>query len=249
MSVEISNFAEQMAIGRIHAKSYAHGKAMAFARSGISAMLNIAPRSYVSLSFGKQSLCVAHMVYVAAPETPMFFLASDETWHLYDYAEVMESFLSRWPIKLTVVQTHRWADGEDWSDARAAGDRDLQTMVDRMQWDGWFWGLSIDESRQRKLTLLGANHQGTPHPSIFRYTDGKLRCCPLMRWSIDDLSAYISTHDLPMLNIYRRYGLTQRTTARVTKKMLRNQGMALARMCNSAGFRRIVDRFPEVNVQ
>lgn len=249
MTAPISNFAEQMAIGRLHAKSVEHARALAFARSGIRELLKLAPRTYVSLSFGKQSLCLAHLTYEISPETPMFFLASDETWHLYDYADVIESFLSRWPIKLTIVQTHRWQDGDDWTSARAAGDRDLQTMVNRDEWDGWLWGLSVDESRQRKLTLLGGVNQHNSHPSIYAYSDGKLRGCPLMNWTINDLAAYIATHDLPLLNIYKRFGLTQRTTARVTKKMLRNQGMALARMTNSRGFREIVNRFPEVNVQ
>lgn len=245
----ISNFAEQRAVGRVHAKSARFARQLAFAREGIDRMLEAAPRSYVSLSFGKQSLCVAHMVYSVAPETPMYFLASDETWSLYDYADVIESFLSRWPVRLTIVQTHRWTDGEDWQSVRDAGDQDLQRMVPREAFDGWFWGLAMEESPARKLTLLAANRQDTPHPTIYRYSDGKLRCCPVMRWGIEDLAAYVVTHDLPMLNIYRKFGLTQRTTARVTKKMLRNQGMALARMTNSRGFRTIVDRFPEVNVQ
>jgi 3'-phosphoadenosine 5'-phosphosulfate sulfotransferase (PAPS reductase)/FAD synthetase len=245
----ITSYAEQMAIGRVHGRSRAFTWAQDFARDGIDHMMRIAPRSYVSLSFGKQSLCVAHMVYQIAPETPMYFLASDETWHLYDYADVIESFIARWPVKLTIVQTHRWKDGESWKASRDAGDGDLQNMVPRDQFDGWFWGLSQDESRARKLTLLASAKQDTPHASIFRYSDGKLRCCPVMRWTLHDLAAYIATHDLPMLNIYRKFGLTQRTTARVTKKMLRHQGMALARMSNSRGFREIVNRFPEVNVQ
>lgn len=249
MTAPISNFAEQMQVGKLHARNRSYARALTFAEAGCRAMLDAAPRSYVSLSFGKQSLVVAHMVFNLAPSTPMFFLASDETWHLYDYADVIEAFLSRWPVRLTIVQTRRWADGETWKESRSAGDRDLQTMVNRDEWDGWFWGLSIDESRQRKLTLLSASRHDTPHPAIFRYSDGKLRCCPIMRWTLNDLAAYISTHDLPLLNIYRKYGLTQRTTARVTKKMLRNQGMALARALNSRGFREIVNRFPEVNVQ
>lgn len=248
MSAPITSFGEQMAMGRIHAHTAGYQRSLTFALMGIEAMIKAAPRSYVSLSFGKQSLCMAHMVYSLAPETPMYFLASEETWMLYDYADVIEQFLARWPVNLTIVQTRRWGTGS-WKDARDAGDRDLQTMCRREEWDGWYMGLAAEESRARKLTLLASAKQDTPHASIFRYSDGKFRCCPLMRWSVADLAAYIATHDLPMLNIYRKYGLTQRTTARVTKKMLRNQGMALARTCNSRGFREIVNRFPEVNVQ
>jgi 3'-phosphoadenosine 5'-phosphosulfate sulfotransferase (PAPS reductase)/FAD synthetase len=212
-------------------------------------MLAAAPKSYVSLSFGKQSLCVAVMVHGLAPRTPMHFLASEETWSLYDYRAVIDSFLAKWPVDLTIHQTERLTGAADWQAARDAGDMDLQQMCPREQWDGWFWGLATEESPARKKTLLAAYRQDTPHPSIFRYSDGKLRCCPLMHWTTLDLAAFIGEQGIPLLNIYKRYGLEQRTTARITKKMLRNQGMALSRMCNSAGFRRVVDQFPEINVQ
>jgi len=246
VTAPVSSFAEQMAVGRVHARTSTFAARLEWARQGVQAMLRAAPKSYVSLSFGKQSQCVAHLVYQVAPETPMFFLASEETWGLYDYADVIEQFRARWPIRLTVVQTHRLSGAATWKEARDVGDRDLQTMCVREEWDGWYWGLSLDESKARRMTLLNARGQETTHTSIFRYVNGQLRCCPIQRWRLDDLAAYISTHDLPMLNIYQRYGLSQRTTARITRKMVEYDGLALARATNSRGFRTFVDRFPEV---
>jgi 3'-phosphoadenosine 5'-phosphosulfate sulfotransferase (PAPS reductase)/FAD synthetase len=245
----MNDYATQMAEGRLHRRLPEFGRKLAFAEQGIAAMLAAAPRVYVSISFGKQSLCLAHMVYTVAPRTPMHFLASEETWNLYDYQSVIELFCARWPIKLTIHQTNRLSGATSWKNARDAGDKDLQDMCPRGDYDGWFWGLAAEESPQRKKTLLAAYRQKTAHPTIFRYADGKLRCCPLMHWQTIDLAAYIGYHDIPLLSIYRRFGLQQRTTARITKKMLRNQGMALARMTNSAGFRRIVNQFSEINIQ
>jgi len=245
----MNDFRRQMAEGRLHLRLPAYRGRLDFAMAGIEAMLEAAPRVYVSISFGKQSLCLAHMVYMIAPATPMHFLASDETWHLYNYGEIIEQFCQRWPINVTIHQTHRLAGASTWKAARDAGDMDLQHMCPRNDWDGWFWGLAKEESPQRKKTLLAAYGQETPHPTIFRYADSKLRCCPLMHWQIIDLAAYIGRHNIPLLSIYQRFGLQQRTTARVTKKMLRNQGMALCRMSNSAGFRRLVNQFPEINIQ
>jgi len=245
----VNDYATQMAEGRFHQRLPEFRRKLSFAAHGIDAMLAAAPRVYVSISFGKQSLCLAHMVYTVAPKTPMHFLASEETWCLYDYAEVIEQFRDRWPINLTIHQTRRLSGAATWKDARDAGDMDLQTMCSREDFDGWFWGLAAEESPQRRFTLMAAYGHSTTHPSIFRYADGKLRCCPLMHWQTIDLAAYIGEHDIPMLSIYRRFGLQQRTTARVTKKMLRNQGMSMARMTNSAGFRCIVNQFPEINVQ
>ncbi|MGH8018661.1 MAG: phosphoadenosine phosphosulfate reductase family protein [Opitutaceae bacterium] len=242
-------FDQQMAIGRFHRCTPAFARALGFATAGVCALLEAAPRCYVSLSFGKQSICLAHLVWSIAPATPMHFLASEETWMLYDYERVIAEFTDRFPIALTIHQTHRISGADTWKHARDAGDQDLQQMCPRAEWDGWFWGLATEESPMRRATLLAGYGQDTPHPSIFRYRDGRLRGCPLMHWGVDDLAAYIARHDLPLLNIYRRFGLQQRTTARVTKKMLRNQGMAICRMTNSSGFRRLVNRFPEVNVQ
>lgn len=242
-------FDQQMAEGRLHRRSDEYRRRLRFAREAIVAMLDTAPRSYVSISFGKQSTCVAHMVYAIAPKTPMHFLASTETWELYDYRHVIDEFTARWPINLTIHQTDRATAAKNWKAARDAGDRDLQQMCRREEWDGWFWGLAREESPARDRTLMASYSQRTPHPAIFRYADGKLRCCPLMHWTTLDLAAYIGEHEIPVLSIYRRFGLQQRTTARVTKKMLQNQGMALARMTNSSGFRAMVNRFPETNVQ
>lgn len=245
----ISEYEQQMLMGKIRRESSSYRKSLAFARVGITSMLEAAPKSYVSISFGKQSLVVAHLVWEIAPETPMHFLASDETWSLYNYAEVIDDFLERFPINLTIHQTRLWKESKSWKEARDAGDQDLQRMCPRKEWDGWFWGLTKEESPMRKKTLLAAYEQRTPHPSIFRYSDGKLRCCPIMHWDTIDIAAYLGQHDIRVLNIYERYGLHQRTTARITKKMLRNQGMALARMTNSAGYRQLVSKFPEINIQ
>lgn len=234
-------------------------------------MQEIAPRAYVSLSFGKQSLILAHMLYGMAPETPMYFLASSETWLMHDYAAVIASFLERWPVRLTIVQTNHAALDIDapiawlseqhssirwemrppgsptwtWKESRDAGDRDLQEMVERTDFDGWYWGLAKEESRARAITL-STRWKGQPHPAIFRYTDGKYRCCPLMHWKTVDLAAYIATHDLPMLDAYRIDGLDTRTTARIRRRPVENGVMGQIRRYNGDSFNRLIDRFPEL---
>ena len=248
MAAEISNFDEQMMIGRLHAKSSAHQRAVMYAIDGINALMRDAPRCYVSLSFGKQSIVLAHLAQSIAPNIPMFFLASTETWSLYDYSAVVAEYQARFRPNLTIVQTDRLADADDWKSARDSGDHDLQHMCPREPWDGWLWGLAMDESPQRRMTLAQGVKQRNSHPTIFRYADGKLRGCPIMRWGIPDLAAYLVTHDLPLLNVYKKYGLTQRTTARITKKMARNSAMALARFSSGPALSSITNRFPEIKI-
>ena len=121
-------------------------------------MRELAPNAYLSLSFGKQSICLAHMLYQIDSSFPMFFLASGETWIIHDYEKVIDEFISRWPINLTIVQTDHGAE-KSWLESLEAGHRDLQTMCVREEWDGWYWGLSKDESFKRRLTLSVQQHE------------------------------------------------------------------------------------------
>lgn len=249
MSAPVTSYDEQMQMGRLHARSDAFRQQLEWARAGVDAMLEVAPRSYVSLSFGKQSICLAHLVMRCWPGVPMYFLASTETWALYDYGRVVEEFVTWFQPNLTIVQTNRLGAAASWEAGRDAGDRDLQEMCDRASWDGWFLGLSFDESRQRRITLAEGARQRNAHPSIYRYADGKYRCCPIATWDTRDLAAYIGQHNLPLLNIYQRYGLTQRTTARMTKQMVRQGAMALARLTSGPALSELANRYPEVKVR
>lgn len=241
------------------------------AGDAIGEMLKLGERFYVSLSFGKQSLIVAHMLYHVAPATPMFFLASSESWIMHDFADVIHSFMSRWPINLTVIQTNNAALDIDadvaelsrrqpsitwrfkppgdlswnWKQSRDYGQSDLEQMVSRDDYDGWFWGLAKEESVGRRITL-SLRWDGQPHPAIYRYSDDKFRCCPLSNWQSLDLAAYIAEHDLPMLDAYRQRGLAARTTARVTRNAAEHGFMSLSRHYNIQVVNHLCARFPEL---
>jgi 3'-phosphoadenosine 5'-phosphosulfate sulfotransferase (PAPS reductase)/FAD synthetase len=267
----MSDFQRQLERGRLYAGLPLYQRRLASAQAGIDAMRSIAPNAYISLSFGKQSLVLAHMLQRFAPQTPAYFLASSETWLMHDYADVIDAYLQRFPLPLTIVQTNnagldisaavqdlqarqpaiKWRfklPGQPtwtWKQSRDYGDDDLQQMVQRADFDGWYWGLAKEESRARSITL-SKRWEGQPHPTIFRYTDGKYRCCPLMHWQSEDLAAYIAQHDLPMLDAYRRHGLEARTTARVTRKAYEHGFMAMSRHYNMATLNALAARFPEL---
>lgn len=234
-------FNEQILLGKIYSETNHYEKKLQFAKDGIKKMLDAAPNSYISLSFGKQSNCLAHLIYQINPKIPCFFLASDETWYIYDYENVIEKFTKLCNIDLTIVQTKNLWNSASWKESRDVGDKDLENMCDRDKWQGWFWGLSKDESKTRRRTCSIENTN--IHPSIYRYKDNKLRCTPIMNWTIKDLAAYIYLHNIPLLNIYYKYGLEARTTARITKKMLNANGVGYLRATNSRGFRKIANKF------
>lgn len=261
----------QLEAGRLRASLPVYKRRLQFALDGLDKMFERCPRVYVSLSFGKQSLVIAHMVFSIRPNTPMFFLASSESWEMHNFADVITEFLSQTPVNLTIVQTNRlgadlsgpiidlatrcpgvlWRftgwdrPGDSWETSRQAGKHDLQNMTQRDAWDGWIWGLAKEESRARRLTL-SRKWDGQPHPSIFRYSDGKFRCCPLANWEVMDLAAYIAMHNLPLLSEYHRHGLEARTTARMTGRAAAFGGATSLRQRDALGFNDLARMFPEL---
>lgn len=268
----MNKLVKQLEIGKLYTGLPVYRKRLRFAMTGIKKMLSLAPRSYVSVSFGKQSICLAHMVYSVCPEMPMYFLASGESWHIHNFSEVIGNFLSHTPINLEIIQTNhgaidiaryveelsgrhpniKWQHRGNpdvtlsWKETRDAGQHDLREMCSRDEWDGWYWGLSKEESYGRRMTLSYRWGREQPHSSIFRYEDGKFRCCPLMNWTIYDIAGYISTHGIQLLNEYEAYGLEARTTARATKMMAEEGGIALLKKRNLNGFNVLCARFPEL---
>lgn len=242
----MSLFEQQMQAGAFYAKTRQRQHKLEYALDGIAAMRELAPRTYASISFGKQSICLAHMLYQIEPAMPMFFLASWESWDIHNYAEVIDSFTARWPINLHIVQSDNVSGNTlSWKESRDLGQRDLQNMCRREDWDGWYWGLVKEESKGRRMTLSW-RWEGQPHPTIFRYTDEKYRCCPLAEWRLLDIAAYIQEHDLPVLDLYKEHGLEMRTTARITRNMAEFGGMAYLKHKNIEAFNRIAARFPEL---
>lgn len=237
-------YQSQLMAGKIYSNLPEGKRKLAYAQGGISKMLSFCPNSYISLSFGKQSICTAHMIYQQNQTVPAFFLASDETWHMYNYQEVINKFLKICPLNLTIVQTNHFFEADSWKENRDKGDKDLQNMCNRKDWDGWFWGLAKEEGRARKLTCSKNNTD--IHPTIFRYSDGKSRCTPIQDWNINDLAAYIQKYNLPMLNVYEKFGLEQRTTARITKKCRDFGSIEYLRITNSKGYRELSDSHKEI---
>lgn len=240
------HFEQQMQAGALYAKLRERQHKLVFALDGINEMCRLAPNSYASVSFGKQSICLAHMLYQTQPDLPMFFLASWESWIIHNYAEVISEFLGKWPINLHIVQTDNVSGNTfTWKKTRDLGQNDLQNMCAREDWDGWYWGLVKDESKGRKATL-STQWKGQPHPTVFRYKDGKFRCCPLMNWTNLDVAAYVQEYDIPLLDLYRRYGLQMRTTARVTRDMAEFGGVAYLKQLSIGNLNRLTARFPEL---
>ena len=203
---------------------------------------------YLALSWGKQSIVLAHMIWQIRPETPMIFLRSWESYLLHDFERVIASFCERWPINwIDHYRDNVSGNNLSWKETRDLGQNDIQEMAERAipDWDGVIMGLSKDESKARRITT---SLNTTEWRTIFRYTTGKFRCTPIQAWKQNDLAAYIANNEIPLLSAYRD-GLSARTTARITRNQADSNGMKDLKNRDMTAYNIIVSRFPELSAK
>lgn len=165
----------------------------------IAAMLRRCKRPYLALSWGKQSIVMAHMAWSLSPDVLCVHWTGPDAELIANFNSVSAEFLRRWPLNYLEIMR-----GEKLGVA-------VRDFVRQYSPDGVLVGISAFESRDRRITLRAGDTD-----NIFRYRSGvrsgMLRCCPLANWEIIELAAYISEHDIPLLNTYHRFGLAARTS-------------------------------------
>lgn len=222
----------QLLHGKIHARTSGFLRRLAELGRSIDVAIRLAKNPYVSCSFGKQSVCMAHEVHRIAPAVPMYFFAGPHTWDMHDFRDVIDKFQKINPnAEIKIVESElRLKEA-----APKFCPRDVFDLV--------FMGLAKEESKKRLYTLL--NH--IPEDKfIYRYVDGSYRCCPLANWKTDDIAAYVAMYDLPLLDTYHRFGLEARTTARPNETGINQGVMNDIRITNSKGYRAMLEREPDL---
>lgn len=240
---------QQLKAGLVYSRSWEFQKRLRITKQSLERFFLITKNPYLALSFGKQSIVLAHIISQIRPQTPMVLLQSWETFMLHNMEDVINQFISRWPINLHIlykdnVSWNNW----DWKRTRDYGQHDLQNSGNEVMpdWDGVIMGLSKDESFARRITCSVGN---TDWATIFRYTSGKYRCTPIQFWQQNDLAAYIAMHDIPLLAAYHQNGLETRTTARITRNSAEMNGLVDLKARDISNYNRIVSRFPELTAK
>jgi sulfate adenylyltransferase subunit 2 len=217
----VSVLSKQLEAGRVLALMPQHRRLVAQAREDIGVMLGRFPRSYVSLSWGKQSIVMAHMAYGVRAEVPCVHWTGEDAELIGDFAAVRDAFRARWPIRyVELPRAERLREA-------------VAEYVEREGMDGVILGLAAEESRARRMTTAKGDRN-----NIWIYASGLARCCPLARWRTDDLAAYIATHDLPMLEPYRRFGLEVRTSTGAREGSFTERALDLMHSSQAARMRK-----------
>lgn len=166
----------------------------------LAAMLTKHPNTYLSLSWGKQSIILAHMIWQLKSDIPVVFFDEPDTDIIADFVDVKNQFIKYWEINYQQI-----------NDGQKSPRRSGKAFAENNGFNGVIMGLAAHESKERNYTVNKADKN-----NIFSYSNGKYRCCPLANWTIKDYAAYIAKYGLPLLSTYHKYGLDARTSAGIT---------------------------------
>ena len=190
---------------RAHATQVGYQRKLALLRECVAAL--DPSTTYVSFSAGKDSAVIAHACHAAHrgiqilmidPGCPTHWLESERARWL-EYAGAND-----W--NLTFYPWDKWEARRETDTEQQYRDRIHLSMFAaieaRARADGLsckVMGLRAAESRQRSMLVATRG-------DAYEYQDGTRAALPIARWSVDDVWAYIVTHDLPWLDIYDAIG-------------------------------------------
>ena len=143
--------------------------------------------TYASISFGKDSVALAHLILMANERVPLVHIkavpfGNPDCW------QVRDAILPRLGFE---YREHIADYGYDATEAEK--DR-IFFGIFRKESGRYFSGIRADESRGRKIRMRA--HGLT----------SKNACAPLGWWSASDVFAYLAMHDLPVHPAYAMLG-------------------------------------------
>lgn len=168
----------------------------------------MAGRCYASVSWGKDSTVLAHLVWRANQHAglnvPLVHF-KQEWWHNPDCDLVRDQFLSAFPGLQydEIVMTYDYA--REVHEHRSLYLEDAYRRAADLHGWRYITGLRGDESRVRRLRMKG-------HGTSSRYT-----CAPIGWWTASEVYAYLAHFNLPVHPAYAcsRGGLLDRDWLRV----------------------------------
>lgn len=150
--------------------------------------------SYISVSWGKDSVVLAHIAATRAPHIPLWWARCVDGHEQPDSPAVRDAFLAAYPH----VDYHEWLYSwsvplrpePGWDDP--AHHQDVLADMTRHVGRRHITGVRAAESAERRQS--GRHGVSTPHT-----------CRPLLWWRHSDIWAYLERHDLP---VHPAYGMT-----------------------------------------
>lgn len=179
------------------------------AKAVIQEALSISP-AYVAVSWGKDSLVMAHLVWLEDPSVPIVHIGAPHQDKLDNYLEVEADFQARFPCSYSRVDLGMRNAKETFNSLK----KTLPQLA--------FIGLRAEESKHRRASLASKG-------AVYQYKKGGYRACPLAWWAWRDVWAYIVLHDLKALASYDHESNEDKSLSRTAVHVGRGRGANLGR--------------------
>lgn len=138
---------------------------------------------YLGVSWGKDSVVVAHLAALAGVDVPAVWVRV-RLWENPDCECVRDAFLARWPLRYEEIVV-------DAGSNRGGGTSKLGFKEAARRHGGrYITGVRAAESTTRELTIA---RNGLSSASS---------CRPIGRWTTEEVFAYVHAHDLPLHPVY-----------------------------------------------
>lgn len=195
----------QLAAFRAHATLSGYRRKLDALRQTVAAL--DPATTYVSFSAGKDSAVIAHACHAAHNGIPILMTDPGCPTHWLEHERKRWIDYAEWQgWNLTLYPWDKWETRREDDTEQQYRDRIHASMFAaikaRARADGLtckVMGLRAAESRQRAILVAMRGE-------AYSYHDGTSAVLPIARWSVNDVWAYIVTHDIPWLDIYDAAG-------------------------------------------
>lgn len=161
----------------------------------------------ISWSGGKDSTAMCHLIKSLYTETPIIIQFDDCDWpEKHPYIERV-SKIQRWDYYSVNPDFSVWEEAckghigyDDFCSkshplTKNGFVRLLEKERERLSCVGSYLGLRIQESRARRLNYIERG-------DFYRMNNGIWHCCPLSRWTTEDVFAYLLEHNVEINPCY-----------------------------------------------
>ncbi|MFN2595347.1 MAG: phosphoadenylyl-sulfate reductase [Actinomycetota bacterium] len=156
-------------------------------------------RLAIATSFQSSGLVLMHMLRDIRPDLPVLFL--DTGFHFPETLEFRDRIAAMWELKLVVLTGEHGSvkkQNEIYGPALYRREPDKCCAINKVEplqraleeYDGWISGLRRDQSPLRATTPM-------VEAQMLPSGNETLKIHPLAHWSRDDVSSYLTEHDIP----------------------------------------------------
>lgn len=190
----------------VYSHLHEHKTRVMHAQLIITRWLERCEQPYIGFSTGKDSLCVAHLVWQQAPATRAVYFdaqcAYPESEALLQRMADAGRPIVKWPASEPFLDTLKRLGLDDprleRETMRTTVWEPIKTLLAHYHFDGVALGLRSEEScGRRKLAQVRGE-------LFWQQRDGLWECLPVIGWRYSDVWAYIVSHELDYCHTYDR---------------------------------------------